>query len=162
MGKGGTMKAKTYKSEREATLISEAAIRYESYPSLRKLSIKNDYTLLKKAREGVSTDVFYSLADAINMPEKTLASIINLSPRTISNYRDKQKHLDANYSEHLLKLINLYQHGAEIFGSFEEFGLWLHRPFWDSEDTPIDFITTPGGVDLVYEEIEKFALGYPA
>src|SRR5690606_11883121 len=155
------MKARSDKKGHEVSAVSEAALSYSSYPSLRKLAIKNDYTLLKKAREGVDTTVFYSLADAINMPEKTLASIINLSPRTISNYRDQQKHLDANYSEHLLKLINLYQYGAEIFGSFEEFDLWLHRPFWDSDETPIDFITTPGGVDLVYQEIEKLALGYP-
>lgn len=155
------MKIRSYKNEPKGAVASEAAIRYESYPSLRKLSIENDYSLIKKAREGVGTDVFYSLADAIKMPEKALASIINLSPRTISNYRDQQKHLDANYSEHLLKLINLYRYGAEIFGGFEEFDLWLRRPFWGSDDTPIDFITTSGGVDFVYEEIEKLAMGYP-
>ncbi|HMR19215.1 MAG TPA: hypothetical protein PKA53_07935 [Sphingobacterium sp.] len=152
----------TYKvNNPNVTVAEEAAIAYRSFPYLRKLDIRDDYTLVKKAKEGVNTNVFYSLADAINMPEKTLASIINLSPRTISNYRDQNKHLDANYSEHLLKLINLYQFGKEIFGDFGEFDLWLKRPFWDSEDRPIDFISTSGGVDLVYEEIEKLAFGYP-
>lgn len=163
MEKGRAMKAKTYKNRPDKVSgASEAAIRYESYPVLSKLSIKNDYSLLKKAREGVRTEVFYALAEAINMPEKTLASIINLSPRTISNYRDQQKRLDANYSEHLLKLVNLYEYGAEIFGSVEEFGFWLRRPFWDSNEKPEEFLNTPGGVDLVREEIEKLALGYPA
>ena len=124
-------------------------------------SIQDDYTLLKKAREGLKTDVFYLLADAINMPEKTLASVINLSPRTISNYRDQEKGLDPIYSEHLLKLINLYNFGKDIFGNLDEFTLWMNRPFWNSEDKPIDFISTSGGVDLVYEEIEKLAQGYP-
>ena len=124
-------------------------------------SIQDDYKLLKKAREGLKTDVFYLLADAINMPEKTLASVINLSPRTISNYRDQEKGLDPIYSEHLLKLINLYNFGKDIFGNLDEFTLWMNRPFWNSEDKPIDFISTSGGVDLVYEEIEKLAQGYP-
>ena len=124
-------------------------------------SIQDDYKLLKKAREGLKTDVFYLLADAINMPEKTLASVINLSPRTISNYRDQEKDLDPIYSEHLLKLINLYSFGKEIFGNLDEFTLWMNRPFWNSEDKPIDFISTSGGVDLIYEEIEKLAQGYP-
>ena len=124
-------------------------------------SIQDDYKLLKKAREGLKTDVFYLLADAINMPEKTLASVINLSPRTISNYRDQEKVLDPIYSEHLLKLINLYNFGKDIFGNLDEFTLWMNRPFWNSEDKPIDFISTSGGVDLVYEEIEKLAQGYP-
>lgn len=152
---------KYHKHSPKVSVASEAAIRYESFPTLRKLEIHDDYSLIKKARQGVNTDIFYALARAINMPEKTLASIINLSPRTISNYRDQDKHLDANYSEHLLKLINLYKFGQEIFGDFEEFDLWLQRPFWDSEDKPIDFISTPGGVDLIHEEIEKIALGYP-
>ncbi|NGF56217.1 DUF2384 domain-containing protein [Parapedobacter sp. SGR-10] len=148
-------------SHKKTGIAKEPAVAYRSMPVLRNFAIKDDYSLIKKARQGVKTDVFYLLADTIKMPEKTLASIINLSPRTISNYREQEKHLDANYSEHLLKLINLYQFGKEIFGSFEEFDLWLHRPFWNSEEKPINLITTPGGVDLVYEEIEKLALGYP-
>jgi putative toxin-antitoxin system antitoxin component (TIGR02293 family) len=155
------MNAKLYDNKQNAAIISEAAIRYDSYPNLRGLSVGNDYSLIKKAHKGVGTDVFYSLADAIKMPEKKLAAIINLSPRNISNYRDQQKRLDANYSEHLLKLANMYRYGADIFGSFEEFNLWLHRPFWASDDTPMDFLTTSGGVDLVLEEMEKLALGYP-
>lgn len=126
-----------------------------------RFSIQDDYKLLKKAREGLKTEVFYSLADAIKMPEKTLASVINLSQRTISNYRDQEKGLDPIYSEHLLKLINLYGFGKEIFGSLDEFTLWMNRPFWSSEERPIDFISSPGGVDLIYEEIEKLAQGYP-
>jgi len=152
---------KNYNPSRSGSIATEAAVAYQSMSVLKNFAIQDDYTLIKKARQGLKTDVFYLLADTIKMPEKTLASIINLSPRTISNYREQEKHLDANYSEHLLKLINLYQFGKEIFGSLEEFDLWLHRPFWNSEDKPIDFITTPGGVDLVYEEIEKLALGYP-
>lgn len=126
-----------------------------------RFSIQDDYKLLKKAREGVKTEVFYSLADAIKMPEKTLASMINLSPRTISNYRDQEKELDPIYSEHLLKLINLYNFGKEIFGSLEEFNLWMERPFWSSQEKPIDFVSTSGGVDLIYQEVEKLAQGYP-
>ena len=95
------------------------------------------------------------------MPEKTLASMINLSPRTISNYRDQEKELDPIYSEHLLKLINLYNFGKEIFGSLEEFNLWMERPFWSSQEKPIDFVSTSGGVDLIYQEVEKLAQGYP-
>ena len=102
-----------------------------------RFAIKDDYKLLKKAKEGLKTDVFYSLADAIKMPEKTLASVINLSPRTISNYRDQEKGLDPIYSEHLLKLINLYSFGKEIFGSLEEFTLWMNRPFWNSDEKPL-------------------------
>jgi len=156
-------KKKTYASgETKTPELKESAVAYgSSVSTLGSFAAMDDYSLVKKARKGVKTEVFYSLADAINMSEKTLASIINLSPRTISNYRDQEKQLDANYSEHLLKLISLYQFGREVFGNLEDFGLWLDRPFWNSDDRPMDFISTPGGVDLVREEVEKLALGYP-
>jgi len=150
------------KGNQQKTKVEEPIASYGAKPSIfNRFSIQDDYKLLKKAREGVKTDVFYSLADAIKMPEKALASVINLSPRTISNYRDQEKGLDPIYSEHLLKLINLYSFGKEIFGSLDEFTLWMNRPFWSSEERPIDFISTSGGVDLIYEEIEKLAQGYP-
>ena len=153
-----------YKQKRnqQKSKVEEPIATYGARPSVfNRFSIQDDYKLLKKAREGLKTDVFYSLADAIKMPEKALASVINLSPRTISNYRDQEKELDPIYSEHLLKLINLYSFGKEIFGNLDEFTLWMNRPFWNSEERPIDFISTSGGVDLVYEEIEKLAQGYP-
>lgn len=35
----------------------------------------------------------------------------------------------------------------------------MNRPFRNSEEKPVDLIATPGGVDLVHEEIEKLAQG---
>ncbi len=152
---------KKHKAEKAAPTISEPAGMHNVRPAFRHFVIKDEYALVKKARSGVKTEVFYSLANAIKMPEKTLASVINLSPRTISNYKEQEKYLDPNYSEHLLKLINLYSFGEEVFGSLEELTLWMNRPFWNSEEKPIDLINTSGGVDVVYEEIEKLAQGYP-
>ena len=144
-----------------STVADSVAVYHRTRPVFSDYVIKNEYKLIRKAHEGLKTEVFYALADAIKMPEKTLASVINLSPRTISNYRGQQKSLDPTYSEHLLKLINLYDLGKEIFGSYDEFSLWLNRPFFNTTTKPADLITTPGGVDLVHEEIEKLAQGYP-
>lgn len=149
------------KKNQESNKVAEPQALYGTPKIFGNLAIKDEYSLIKKAREGVRTEVFYSLADAIKMPEKLLASLINLSPRTISNYRDQEKYLDPNYSEHLLKLINLYSLGKEVLGSLEDFNLWMNRPFWNSEEKPIDLIRTSGGVDLVSAELEKLAQGYP-
>jgi putative toxin-antitoxin system antitoxin component (TIGR02293 family) len=106
--------------------------------------------------------VFYDFADTIKMSEKNLAFIINLSARTISNYKEKRKNLEPLYSEHLLKIIALFEKGEEIFGNIDEFTYWLNKPFWNSKQKPIDWIVTSGGVDLVMEELDKLAQGYPA
>lgn len=125
------------------------------------LNLITPHSIVFSARKGLKTDVFYDFAKTIKMPEKILAGIINLSSRTISNYKEQQKNLEPVYSEHLLKLITIFGKGEEIFGNIDEFNYWLKKPFWNTDKTPMDWIITPGGVDLLLEELEKLAHGYP-
>lgn len=127
----------------------------------KNLGLDNPYQLASAARKGIKPKLFYDFADAIKMSEKTLAGIINLSARTLSNYKGQQKVLEPVYSEHLLKLIALFEKGEAIFGNIDEFNYWLRKPFWNSKETPMDWLVTPGGVDLLTKELEKLAQGYP-
>jgi len=146
-------------------------IRQMSSSAINKNSIKHkfkdldfisNHAVFFSARKGLKTKIFYDFAETIKMPEKDLASIINLSARTISNYKERRKALGPLYSEHLLKLIALFEKGEEIFGNIDEFNYWLKKPFWNSGEKPMDWLVTSGGVDLVTEEIDKLAQGYPA
>lgn len=125
------------------------------------LGLENAYRLSQSARKGVKPDLFYSFAKAINMPEKTLAGIINLSARTLSNYKEQGKTLEPVYSEHLLKLISLFDKGETVFGTIPEVNYWLQKPFWNVKEKPQDWLVTPGGVDLLIKELGKIAQGYP-
>jgi putative toxin-antitoxin system antitoxin component (TIGR02293 family) len=124
------------------------------------LDTNSNFALVFSARKGVKPKVFYDFADSIKMPEKSLAALINLSARTISNYKEQQKPLEPVQSEHLLKLIALYGKGEEFFGNVDEFNYWLQKPFWSSKEKPIDWLMTPGGVDLVNDEMDRLAHGY--
>ena len=141
--------------------VNAGSVEYSLRSKFKNLPIANNHALVASARKGVSTKVFYDFVDIIKIPEKNLAAIINLSARTISNYKEKKQNLEPTYSEHLLKLIALYKKGEEIFGNIPEFNYWLQKPFWNSADKPIDWLVTSGGVDLVMEEIDKLAQGYP-
>jgi putative toxin-antitoxin system antitoxin component (TIGR02293 family) len=125
------------------------------------LDLASNFSIVASARKGLPPEVFYDFADAIRMPEKNLAALINLSSRTISNYKESQKKLDPIYSEHLLKLIVLFGKGEKIFGNVDEFHYWLHKPFWNSNEKPSDWLGTGGGVDFLAEELDKLAQGYP-
>jgi putative toxin-antitoxin system antitoxin component (TIGR02293 family) len=127
----------------------------------KSLSIDNDAQMFTNARSGLSPMIFYQFAQVIKMPDKSLANLLHLSPRTISNYMDKHKSLDPVQSEHLLKLIGLYDKGEAVFGNIDEFNYWLNKPFWGSAEKPIDWLITPGGIDLVALEIDRLAYGYP-
>lgn len=125
------------------------------------LALENTHALVSSARKGIKTKVFYDFANSIKMPEKVLAVLLNLSSRTISNYKDQHKSLEPVYSEHLLKLISLFGKGEEIFGNIDEFNYWLQKPFWNTKEKPMDWLVTPGGVDLVIDELERLANAYP-
>lgn len=125
------------------------------------LDMGSNYAIVGLARKGLQPKVFYDFAEAIKMSEKNLAALINLSSRTISNYKDSQKMLDPLYGEHLLKLIALFEKGEQIFGNVDEFNYWLQKPFWNSNDKPSDWLGTGGGVDVLSEELDKLAQGYP-
>lgn len=144
-------------------MSAEALSNYQ--PTLRKkfkhLNLDSQYYIVFSAHKGLKTKIFYDFAEAINMPEKNLAKIIHISTRTISNYKEQQKVLEPVQSEHLLKLISLFDKGEEIFGNINEFNYWLLKPFWNSKEKPMDWLITPGGVDLVVEELDKMSQGYP-
>lgn len=112
------------------------------------------------ARKGLKSSVFYDFAAYIKMSEKTLAALLNLSSRTISNYKVQKKPLEPVQSEHLLKLIALFGKGEEVFGNVSEFNYWLQKPFWNATEKPIDWLITPGGVDLVADELDRLAHSY--
>lgn len=125
-----------------------------------KLELQSMPALMLSARKGLKPSVFYDFAAYIKMPEKNLAALLHLSSRTISNYHEQRKNLNPVQSEHLLKLIALFGKGEEIFGNVDEFTYWLRKPFWNDKENPFDWLVTPGGVDLVTDELDRLAHAY--
>lgn len=124
------------------------------------LDISSSFNLVLLARKGVNVKVFYDFADYIKMPEKNLASLLNVSARTVSNYKEQQKKLEPAQSEHLLKLIALFAKGEEIFSNVDEFNYWLQKPLWNAKEKPLGWLSTPGGIDLVMEELDRLTHAY--
>ena len=128
---------------------------------LQALGLNNPHQLLDRARRGADSSVFYDLALVGNLTENLLASIINISARTMLNYAQQGKKLEPAQSEHLLKLVLLFELGITAFGTADEFNIWLNKKFWNAKDTPMDWLITPGGVDMVKAQIEQLMEGYP-
>ncbi len=126
----------------------------------RSLHLRDELSIVYTARKGVNPGIFYAFSDTANISEKNLAALLHVHPRTISNYREKQKSLNPVEGEHLLKLIYLFITGEEIFGSIEQFSQWINSPGWQDREKPMDWLDTPGGVDLVLEELSRLSYGY--
>ena len=126
----------------------------------QKLPLNDAMAIVASAHKGVNPSVFFSFASSIKMSEKKLAALLHLHPRTINNYKEDQKKLSPIESEHLLKLISLFAKGEEIFGNVDEFNYWLQKPYWNARQKPVDWLITPGGVDILLDELDRLAHGY--
>ena len=127
----------------------------------RDLRLTDEVSIVYSARKGVRPATFYLFSSSIEMPEKNLAALLNVHPRTINNYRDNNKPLNPVEGEHLLKLIYLFSTGEEVFGSIAQFTQWLNTSDSAKKEKPIEWLATPGGVDLVTDEVARLSHGNP-
>lgn len=138
-----------------------------SYPGLTNLidlesqAVENDIQIFKYAKKGVKSTLFYSFAAAAKIPDQLLANLLHLSSKTIVSYQLGKQKLKPVQGEHLLKLITLYNKGIVLFGTVDGFNDWLNKPFWSADEKPLDWLITPGGVDLVAQELDRLGYGYP-
>jgi putative toxin-antitoxin system antitoxin component (TIGR02293 family) len=139
-----------YENIQNLSVLREAAAAY----------ISNDtYFIIDKAREGVTKGAFMKFVESLDYSFKEIASILNLSERTLHRYKDSTK-MSKDASERALHLASLYNKGADVFGSKDAFNAWLKQPnpiFWDKR--PIDFLDTIFGFQLIEDELIKMEYG---
>lgn len=122
--------------------------------------ISNQIALVYTAAKGISISVFDSLLALTRLQKNELASFIDATPKTIDNYRAKQSKLGRLESEQLLQILSLYKKGREIFGSIESFNGWLKQSSIGlGGEKPFDLMYTPGGINLIMEELIRIEFG---
>lgn len=99
-------------------------------------------------------DKFMKLNDDI------LAFWLNVTTRTLRNYRLNPSPLKENQKEHLVMILSLYKHGDDVFGSTEAFEKWLLKPnFFLDNKAPKDFMDTISGIHLVDNRLTAMEFG---
>ncbi len=114
----------------------------------------------RTVKNGVQAEAFFELVEVSGYRQEELASLLELSVRTLNRYRKEHKKLNAKESELLVKLSVLFQRGTEIFGSMPEFSHWLGEPAYGLDhQLPFNLLYTSEGVNLVADEVERIAYG---
>lgn len=123
-------------------------------------SIRNTLTIVLEARRGLTAETFFDVADASLLNQNLLADLLHISLKTFQRYRKDNKRLNPATSEHLLKLLALFQQGNEVFGSIDSFNRWLAKPaFGLGNQVPLELLETSGGIDLVMDQLLRIAYG---
>lgn len=137
----------------DAITVQETAVKYG-------VSSDNEYTMVKKAQAGLQVSAFFDLANISGLTNQELSSILDLSFKTIQRYQKEEIKLNALNSEQLLKLIALYQHAEDVFGDISSFDRWLRKPAAGiGNSIPFNFLQTPGGIDLIRDELYRIEFG---
>ena len=94
---------------------------------------------------------------SINLQE--LASILHISERTLQRYEENEI-IKTEYAEKAVELARLYIRGQEVFGSSDKFKLWMKAPsLVFNGETPISFLDTSAGFDMVFTELGRIEHG---
>lgn len=135
------------------SLVNEVAVKYE-------VSSDNEFQMATKAQSGLHVSAFFDLTTLSGLTNQELSAILGLSFKTIQRYEKENKKLNPINSEQLLKLIALYQKAEEVFGDLKSFDRWLRKPAAGfGNNVPFSYLQTPGGIDLIRDELIRIEYG---
>ena len=122
--------------------------------------LSNPVAMVMRAAEGLAVSVFDKIIQITALNKNQLAAFIDVTPKTIDNYRIRRHKLGRTESEQLLQLMALYKKGQEIFGNSEDFNLWLKQPASGLGGiVPFELLYTQGGITLVIDELLRIEDG---
>lgn len=92
--------------------------------------------------------------------DEIISNWLNISVRTLRNYKKPENKFKNNIKEHLLLLLSLYKHGNEIFGSSDEFNKWLNTEnFYFDGAAPVSFLNTVTGIRFTEDRLTAMEYG---
>jgi len=134
-------------------MVQDVAVKYKATHS-------DSYNLVNQAQEGISVNAFFDLIEVSGLSNQELSNLLDVSFKTIQRYQKEDKNLSALNSEQLLKMITLYQKAEEVFGEISSFDRWLRKPSHGlGGQHPLKLMQTPGGIDLIYDELMRIEFG---
>lgn len=138
-------------------ILKEPAL---SYGYSGDLTTKSKNVLMRVIRGGLEYDKFETIVSELPFSMEEWSSFLHLSERTIHRYRKDQKNFDALQSEKILQISLLYKRGVDVFGSKENFDLWLD---FDNlalgNIKPKELLDNAFGIALLEEELTRIEHG---
>lgn len=121
---------------------------------------KNRHDLVSQARKGLKPTIFDDIVNITGFRKEHVAQWLDVSEKTISNYKKENRLLSPTQGEKTLKVIALFKKGESVFGNIELFHQWLEKPaFGLFNEVPLGLMGTSTGIDLIEEELIRIEYG---
>jgi putative toxin-antitoxin system antitoxin component (TIGR02293 family) len=116
--------------------------------------------LITTSRNGIPYNTFteMTLQSPFNLHDWSM--FLHLSEKTIQRYKKEKKSFDPLHSEKIMQITMLYNRGVEVFGSKNNFNVWL-----DSTSIalggvkPKELLDNAFGISLLNNELTKIEHG---
>jgi len=110
--------------------------------------------------QGVGSEDVKKLKSLISATDKQLAAYLNVSEKTVRNYKKGRLKIKPEIQERVVLLTSLFNHGIDVFGSVEDFNKWLGKEnfFFDGR-TPNSFLHTIIGIQFVNSRLTGMEYG---
>ena len=83
--------------------------------------------LISQLKAGLPVESFDDLRNHLDLSDNALAQIVQIPKRTLSRRRLKGR-FNTDESERVLRLTQVYEMAADVFGSSEKAKRWLKKP----------------------------------
>ncbi|MBK9328190.1 MAG: DUF2384 domain-containing protein [Sphingobacteriales bacterium] len=149
-----------YKVSKDKTpKVREREVSYDFSSAISPILFDDARLLIHKSRAGVDMARINQLAEIYNLSLKDIASILHLSERTLQRYSLSEL-LNPESSERALRLQRLYERGAGVFGTLDNFIEWMKSPVLIfKNEKPISFLDTIFGFELLEDELGRIEHG---
>jgi putative toxin-antitoxin system antitoxin component (TIGR02293 family) len=116
--------------------------------------------LISQARNGLKFSYAIALASDLGLSFSDLAIILHMSLRTLQRY-EPDRILDSDHTSKMIQLTTLRNHGIAVFGDQDDsFAKWLKTELPALKgNTPLSFLDTPFGFDLIHQVLGRIEHG---
>jgi len=109
--------------------------------------------------KGISKQAVHNLAEVINVPMKDMATLLNVSYKTLGR-KKRTDILDSLSSSLSIEIANTVARGLAVFEDRDKFNRWLHKENRALQGKkPFDLLNTPTGIKMVNKLLGRIEEG---
>lgn len=137
--------------------VEEPAVAYRRMDA----SGANNRTMfIRWVRDGLRYSSFIDFVQELPFSLDEWSKILNISGRSLQRYKKENKRFDTLQSEKILQIVLLFSRGTEVFGSAQNFNIWLStKSVALGNILPKELLDNAFGISILEEELIRIEQG---
>lgn len=123
------------------------------------MPLSSEIDLINLSRKGLKKGALNSVADYLNISLEKLSGLLDISLRTLQR-KSNSDSLGLSVSEQTIEVAEVICKGIEVFGTKEQFNIWLNTPLIAINGcTPLSLLDTTFGTKIIMRLLGRLEHG---